>query len=75
VRNPDFASTLTRIAENGAEDFYTGEIGARITADMAAHGALLSERDLPSSGRSLDAARGRLSRLPRHYEPGQPGAA
>ncbi|MBM0205863.1 gamma-glutamyltransferase [Micromonospora sp. STR1s_5] len=46
VRNPDYAATLTRIAEHGAEDFYTGEIGARIAADMDAHGALLSARDL-----------------------------
>ena len=33
---------LARIAEHGAEDFYTGQIAARIAADMAAHGALLS---------------------------------
>lgn len=46
VRNPDVARTLTRIAETGAEDFYTGEIGARIAADMSANGALLSARDL-----------------------------
>ncbi|EAS51799.1 putative gamma-glutamyltranspeptidase [Aurantimonas manganoxydans SI85-9A1] len=46
IRNPDYAATLRRIAEHGAEDFYTGEIGARIAADMAANGALLSGDDL-----------------------------
>ena len=46
MRNPDYAATLRRIAEHGAEEFYTGEIGARIAADMAANGALLSGDDL-----------------------------
>ena len=46
VRNPDLAATLGRIARDGAEAFYTGEIGQRIAADMAAHDGLLSARDL-----------------------------
>ncbi len=46
VRNPDLAVTLGRIARDGVEAFYTGEIGQRISADMKAHGGLLSARDL-----------------------------
>jgi gamma-glutamyltranspeptidase/glutathione hydrolase len=46
VRNLDYASTLTALAKKGADDFYSGEIAARICEDMAAHGGLLSARDL-----------------------------
>jgi len=46
IRNPDLARTLRRIAEHGADIFYTGEIAEEITADMAANGGLLSDRDL-----------------------------
>ena len=44
--NRDLGQTLRRIAEVGAEDFYTGEIAAAIAADMAANGGLLSAQDL-----------------------------
>ena len=46
IRNPDYGRVLRRIAEAGSEDFYTGEIGRRIAADMRAHDALLSADDL-----------------------------
>ncbi len=46
VKNPDYARTLRRIAEEGAAAFYSGEIAERILADMAANGALLSREDL-----------------------------
>ena len=46
VQNPGLAATLSRIAEVGADDFYRGEIAERIVADMAAHGGLISARDL-----------------------------
>ena len=46
IRNPGMARSLARIAEGGAEAFYTGDIAARIDADMRAHGGLLSARDL-----------------------------
>lgn len=45
-RNPDMARTLRRIADGGAEVFYTGEIAQEIAADMAANGGLLSADDL-----------------------------
>ncbi len=44
--NPDLGRTLKRVAEQGAECFYTGEIAEAIAADMAAHGGLLSREDL-----------------------------
>ena len=46
VRNPDLARTLGEIARDGVESFYTGEIAARISADMREHGGLLSAADL-----------------------------
>ncbi|MFT5172888.1 MAG: gamma-glutamyltranspeptidase/glutathione hydrolase [Gammaproteobacteria bacterium] len=46
VQNPDMARTLRRIAKDGAEVFYHGEIAERIDADMRANGGLLSLKDL-----------------------------
>ena len=46
VANPDLARTLSLIARDGADVFYTGEIAQRIDADMKANGGLLSTEDL-----------------------------
>ncbi|HZS85660.1 MAG TPA: gamma-glutamyltransferase [Stellaceae bacterium] len=46
VRNSDMARTLHRIAEHGADIFYSGEIAEEIAADMARNGGLLSYDDL-----------------------------
>ena len=46
VRNRDLAATLRALARNGAESFYTGEIGRRIAEEMRAHGGLLTQDDL-----------------------------
>jgi len=46
IRNTDYARTLTQIAEEGAETFYTGALSRTIAADMAAHDALLDAQDL-----------------------------
>ena len=46
VENPDMARTLRRIADDGAEVFYTGDIAQAIDADMKANGGLLSLEDL-----------------------------
>jgi gamma-glutamyltranspeptidase/glutathione hydrolase len=46
LRNPDLARTLRRVADGGADEFYTGEIANEIAADMAANGGLLSAEDL-----------------------------
>ena len=45
-KNLDLANTLERIALQGAESFYSGEIAEEIVADMAANGGLLSKEDL-----------------------------
>ena len=47
-QNPDLANTLERIARQGVEAFYTGEIAEEIVADMNANGGLLSAEDLAS---------------------------
>jgi gamma-glutamyltranspeptidase/glutathione hydrolase len=46
VKNPDLANTLRMLGRHGAESFYTGEIAAQIADDMAAHGGLMTLRDL-----------------------------
>lgn len=44
--NADLARTLERLAEAGGEDFYSGEIGRAIAADLAAHGCTVTAEDL-----------------------------
>ena len=46
LRNPDMGRTYRRIAELGAEDFYTGDIADRIVADMKRGSGLLTAEDL-----------------------------
>ncbi len=46
VRLPELADSLTVLAENGARDFYEGEIAEQIASDMAAHDGLLGAADL-----------------------------
>lgn len=46
VRNPDMGRTYRRIVEAGVDDFYTGQIGREIVADMEANGGLLTADDL-----------------------------
>jgi len=48
VENPDLARTLARIARDGPDVFYRGEIAERIDADMRANGGLLRREDLES---------------------------
>jgi gamma-glutamyltranspeptidase/glutathione hydrolase len=43
---PDLAATLRRIARDGADDFYRGEIAREIAADMEANGGWLTLADL-----------------------------
>lgn len=43
---PELARTLRRVAEAGIEDFYRGEIAARIEADMIAFGSGVRREDL-----------------------------
>ena len=46
IANPDLAKTLRRIAAEGADVFYQGDIATRIAEDMQANGGLLSDEDL-----------------------------
>jgi gamma-glutamyltranspeptidase/glutathione hydrolase len=46
VRIPELAESLKVIAEQGAETFYTGEIGQRIAREIQANGGLLTALDL-----------------------------
>lgn len=48
VHNPDLATTLERIAQHGADIFYTGEIAEQIAGDFKANGGLMSLEDLKS---------------------------
>ncbi|MFK7945288.1 MAG: gamma-glutamyltransferase [Paracoccaceae bacterium] len=46
VANPDLARSLARIARDGADVFYNGEIADQIDADFQANGGLLRKEDL-----------------------------
>ena len=46
VTFPDLARTLTRIAENGADEFYLGETAHTLAAAMEANGGLITLDDL-----------------------------
>ena len=46
VYNPELAATLSIIAQDGAEAFYTGKIGRAIIEDMQRHDGLLTAADL-----------------------------
>ena len=46
VRNPDLADAYQRIAADGADVFYTGDMARQIDADMRANGGLLNAADL-----------------------------
>jgi len=43
---PELAETLARIAKGGAREFYEGQTGQRLAAEMAAHGGLVTLADL-----------------------------
>ncbi len=46
MRQPVLAHTFRHLAQCGFTDFYTGEIGKRIAADMAQHGGFICREDL-----------------------------
>jgi len=46
IRVPDLAASLRRIADHGAQEFYTGEIGRLITNDIDANGGILGQADM-----------------------------
>jgi gamma-glutamyltranspeptidase/glutathione hydrolase len=46
LRQPELATTLARIAKNGASEFYNGVTARLIADDMKAHGGLITADDL-----------------------------
>jgi gamma-glutamyltranspeptidase/glutathione hydrolase len=46
LKVPDLAATLTRIAKNGANEFYEGETAQKFAAEMAKNGGLITLADL-----------------------------
>jgi gamma-glutamyltranspeptidase/glutathione hydrolase len=46
IRNPDYGRTLAHLAQYGPEDFYTGELAARISTDLEANGSYVTRKDL-----------------------------
>ncbi len=46
LRFPELANTLERLAQEGPELFYTGEIAQAIVADQEEHGGLITREDL-----------------------------
>src|SRR5258708_26000594 len=46
---PDLARTLRALADEGPAALYEGEIGARLAADMQAHGGLIPQADLKAN--------------------------
>ncbi len=45
-RNPDYGRTLERLAQAGAADFYMGDLGRHMSADLAQQGAYVTAADL-----------------------------
>lgn len=46
LKQPELAETLARIGREGPDAFHRGEIAARISAHVRAHGGVLAEEDL-----------------------------
>ncbi len=46
LKNPDMARTYERLAQHGANDFYTGAIADEIVSDMETNGGLIRHDDL-----------------------------
>jgi gamma-glutamyltranspeptidase / glutathione hydrolase len=46
LKQPELAATLKRIAQKGAEEFYSGETARMLVADMAKSGGLITLEDL-----------------------------
>jgi gamma-glutamyltranspeptidase/glutathione hydrolase len=46
LRQPDLATTLTRIRDHGRDGFYTGETARLLATYMRDHGGLITEADL-----------------------------
>ena len=48
IRQPDLAASMRRLAREGADDFYKGEIGERVVSFLAENGGHMTMGDLES---------------------------
>ncbi|HVO97962.1 MAG TPA: gamma-glutamyltransferase [Bryobacteraceae bacterium] len=46
LKQPELAATLSRVAKNGADEFYEGETAQKFAAEMAKNGGLITLADL-----------------------------
>jgi gamma-glutamyltranspeptidase/glutathione hydrolase len=46
LRNPDYGRSLECLAQNGPDEFYTGELGQQISADLKANDSWVTAEDL-----------------------------
>lgn len=56
LRQPDYAATLERIADAGADDFYRGDIARAIADDFSRHDGLFGSEDLADYRADIDGA-------------------
>ncbi|MEM6624162.1 MAG: gamma-glutamyltransferase family protein [Pseudomonadota bacterium] len=54
LRNPDMARTYRRIADEGIEIFYEGEIAQAMISDIQGHGGILDHADLANQPQHSD---------------------
>lgn len=54
LRNPDMGNTLARIARNGVDDFYSGELASEMLTDIQANNGLVTKQDLASVAPELN---------------------
>ena len=45
-KHPKMAETLQRIADNGADEFYTGEVARNLVKDISVGGGIITKEDL-----------------------------
>jgi gamma-glutamyltranspeptidase/glutathione hydrolase len=50
ITNSDYANTLRRLAEHGADDLYIGKLAEEIAGDLNAHGSWVTAQDLADYG-------------------------
>ena len=46
LRNPDYGKTLEKLAKNGPDDFYEGNLSKMMMADLEKHGSWITNDDL-----------------------------
>ena len=73
LRNLAYADTLEQLAARGADDFYSGELAARISDDLERNGAFVTRADLAAYRPATYAPRATAYRGYTVYGNGAPG--